>query len=508
MKITRKLAAAALMGLALFATPLAGTSPAHADTVIRLASSTNTRSVSVAVAKPTTFRTDATFAEIVVGDPEVATVSPLTDRSFYVVGVRQGTTGIAIYNEARELVGSLEIEVGPDTDNLNRALKENLAGSDIKAKSANGRVVLSGKAKSPVAASKAKAIAEKFDKEMVNNVKVEASTQVQLEVRFIEAQRSSGKELGISLGGGNSRWSGATGGAVANSSGIIGATNALVSGSTPFGQVLGNLISHGANVDILIQALEERGVARRLAEPNLVALSGDTASFLAGGEFPVPVGTGDNDVKIEFKKFGVGLEFTPTVLDDGLINMRISPKSARSTPRTPSASAIAESRFRASSSAAHRPPSNFATGRASSWRACCRTPATTTSASSPGLVICRSSEPCSAPPRIARTRPISSSSSHLTSSSPMPRTSRNRQRLWMHPQLPTMPTCSLRVRPKYRAHSCASWPRPTMAPCQPVTSSISERRRKLKCTRPFFWLFPFFRSQRLPDASSSRKRTI
>ncbi|MCB1438551.1 MAG: type II and III secretion system protein family protein [Nitratireductor sp.] len=326
MKITRKLAAAALMGLALFATPLAGTSPAHADTVIRLASSTNTRSVSVAVAKPTTFRTDATFAEIVVGDPEVATVSPLTDRSFYVVGVRQGTTGIAIYNEARELVGSLEIEVGPDTDNLNRALKENLAGSDIKAKSANGRVVLSGKAKSPVAASKAKAIAEKFDKEMVNNVKVEASTQVQLEVRFIEAQRSSGKELGISLGGGNSRWSGATGGAVANSSGIIGATNALVSGSTPFGQVLGNLISHGANVDILIQALEERGVARRLAEPNLVALSGDTASFLAGGEFPVPVGTGDNDVKIEFKKFGVGLEFTPTVLDDGLINMRISPE--------------------------------------------------------------------------------------------------------------------------------------------------------------------------------------
>jgi pilus assembly protein CpaC len=326
MKINRKLAAAALMGLALLAAPLAGTAPAYADNVIRLASSTSTRSVSVAVAKPTTFRTDTTFAEIVVGDPEVATVSPLTDRSFYVVGVRQGTTGIAIYNEARELVGSLEIEVGPDTDNLNRALKENLAGSDIKAKSANGRVVLSGKAKSPVAASKARAIAEKFDKEMVNNVKVEASTQVQLEVRFIEAQRSSGKELGISLGGGNSRWSGATGAATANSTGIIGATNALVSGSTPFGQVLGNLISHGANVDILIQALEERGVARRLAEPNLVALSGDTASFLAGGEFPVPVGTGDNDVKIEFKKFGVGLEFTPTVLDDGLINMRISPE--------------------------------------------------------------------------------------------------------------------------------------------------------------------------------------
>jgi pilus assembly protein CpaC len=105
-----------------------------------------------------------------------------------------------------------------------------------------------------------------------------------------------------------------------------GLTNALVSGSLPFGQVVGNLISHGLDVDVLVQALESKGVARRLAEPNLVALSGDKASFLAGGEFPFPVSAEDGKVTVEFKKFGVGLDFTPTVLDNGLINLQIAPE--------------------------------------------------------------------------------------------------------------------------------------------------------------------------------------
>ncbi|MGB7336115.1 MAG: type II and III secretion system protein family protein [Salaquimonas sp.] len=295
-------------------------SPALADGIIKIASSSKTRSIRVPLAKPTTFRTDAPFSEIVVGDPGLAIVTPLTDQSFYIVGSSKGTTGIALFNEARELIGSLDVEIGPDTTKLNASLKSALKGSNVTAETQNGNVVISGKAKSPQAAEKARKIAEKYDADAVDSMQVQSSTQVQLEVRFIEAQRSKSKEIGISFTGDKGRFAGNSGGYVST------AGNALISGSLPFGQVVGNLISHGLDVDMLVQALEAKGVARRLAEPNLTALSGDTASFLAGGEFPVPVAAEDNKVTVEFKKFGVGLDFTPTVLDNGLINLRIAPE--------------------------------------------------------------------------------------------------------------------------------------------------------------------------------------
>jgi pilus assembly protein CpaC len=90
--------------------------------------------------------------------------------------------------------------------------------------------------------------------------------------------------------------------------------------------MIASLLSNGTNADAIIRALEERGVARRLAEPNLISLSGDTASFLAGGEFPFPSDAGDNKISIEFKKFGIALAFTPTVLENGLINLKIVPE--------------------------------------------------------------------------------------------------------------------------------------------------------------------------------------
>lgn len=296
-------------------------SPAYADGIVSIASSTKTRSIRVPLAKPTTFRTDAPYSEIVVGDPDLAIVTPLTDQSFYIVGSTKGSTGIALFNEQRELIGSLDVEIGPDTTKLNAELRSALKGSNIKAKTQNGSVVLSGNAKTPAAAAKARKIAKNFDEDAVDSVQVQSSTQVQLEVRFIEAQRRKTKELGIGFNGGKNRFNVNTGG---YATGTI--SNALVSGSLPFGQMIGNLISHGLDVDVLVQALESKGVARRLAEPNLVALSGDKASFLAGGEFPVPISADNGKVTVEFKKFGVGLDFTPTVLDNGLINLQIAPE--------------------------------------------------------------------------------------------------------------------------------------------------------------------------------------
>lgn len=327
--------ALALGGFALAAGTIATAGPAQAENIVRLAGS-GARSIEAPIAKPTTFRTDVPFNEIVVGDPEVAVVTALTDQSFYIVGLREGSTGVVLYNEQRELVASLDLNIGPDTEKLNAALQKSLKGSDIRAENANGRVVISGKAKDSKAAEKARKLAEKFDKDAIDSVNVEGSTQVQLEVRFVEAQRSKTKEFGVGLGvnkdNGRFGYGSPPGYGFTPGPSGPGVLNTLVSGALPFGQFLGNLISHGVEVDVLLQALETKGVARRLAEPNLVALSGDTASFLAGGEFPIPVSGDSGSVSVSFKKFGVGLEFTPTVLENGLINMKIAPEVSAIDP--------------------------------------------------------------------------------------------------------------------------------------------------------------------------------
>jgi len=106
----------------------------------------------------------------------------------------------------------------------------------------------------------------------------------------------------------------------------------VLSGGSPFGFALGRLITGGTTVDVLINALEEKGMARNLAEPNLVALSGDTASFLAGGEYPIPVPGQQGQISIEYKRYGIGLAFTPTVLGGGLINLKIEPEVSQLDP--------------------------------------------------------------------------------------------------------------------------------------------------------------------------------
>ncbi|TIT72212.1 MAG: secretin, partial [Mesorhizobium sp.] len=98
------------------------------------------------------------------------------------------------------------------------------------------------------------------------------------------------------------------------------------------GEIIGRLLSNGVSIDIAIKALEERGLARRLAEPNLIARSGQTASFLAGGEFPIPVSEDNGKISVTYKKYGVGLDFTPTVLKDGLVSLDIAPEVSSIDP--------------------------------------------------------------------------------------------------------------------------------------------------------------------------------
>lgn len=288
--------------------------------VIKFVNGKNNASVNVAIGKSENVQTDTSFADVVVGDPETADVMPLTDRSISILGKKIGTTRVTLYGEGKKLIGIVDVEVSYDISKLASEIGRQFPHARIKVSSANGRIMLSGTSPDAVTLDRAMTFAKQFGPDVINSVKVLQPQQVLLEVRFVEASRTAGRELGI-------RWDVVANNVTAN----IGTTG-LLSGNTPFGVIIGNLLKGGVDADLIIRSLEERGIARRLAEPNLVALSGDTASFLAGGEFPFPVQSTQNTITIEFKKFGVGLAFTPTVLADGLINLKIEPEVSQLDP--------------------------------------------------------------------------------------------------------------------------------------------------------------------------------
>ncbi|MBZ9738418.1 MULTISPECIES: type II and III secretion system protein family protein [unclassified Mesorhizobium] len=297
---------------------LAFAGAAKADNDIVYVSSTKNASIKVAKGKPKTIMTSAAFYQIVIGDPEIANVNPLTDKSFYVLGNNLGTTGIALFDQNKQLVGTVDIEVTLDTDQLASTIRASVPDAKIKVGSANGRVVLSGEADDAVAAEKANKIATRFsgNEEVINSVNISSSQQVQLNVRFVEINRQAGQDLGAKYS--------------ANFAyGFGGRDVSLDPGTVPgagTGEAIGRLLSNGVSIDIAIKALEERGLARRLAEPNLIARSGETASFLAGGEFPIPVSEDNGKISVSYKKYGVSLDFTPTVLKDGLVSLDIAPE--------------------------------------------------------------------------------------------------------------------------------------------------------------------------------------
>jgi pilus assembly protein CpaC len=285
--------------------------------------------------KSETMRMSASFADLVVGDPDVADVVPLTDQSFYVLGKAVGQTNITVYDGKKQLVGIVDVEVSHDAARLQEELSKRVPGGSIRASSVNGKILLSGTAPDATGVERAVTIAKQFGPDVINSVSVGTSQQVMLEVRFVEVKRNAGRELGVNFTGKSSSITntlsdgGNTSGTLPNgqsAGGLFTGAASLLSGSAPYGTGVVQLVADNLNVDLLIRALEERGVARRLAEPNLVALSGDTASFLAGGEIPIPVAAEDNKVTVTYKTYGVGLAFTPTVLDRGQINLKIIPE--------------------------------------------------------------------------------------------------------------------------------------------------------------------------------------
>lgn len=255
--------------------------------------------------------------QVVIGAPEVADIKLLSAGRVLILGIKPGRTNLVFRQKGGDLVALMDVVVGYDLVGIKQKVFELMpAEKGIEVRGTNDRVILTGQASSLLAMDTALSIARSYvpaDK-VVNLMQVGGGQQVMLEARIAEVSRDSMKELGVqsTITDDKGTWGLVTGRPVLNNFASLTGTN--YDGSV------------NDSLRLTLQALEEKGLARTLAEPNLVALSGQEANFLAGGEIPIPVaqtGTLGGAITVEYKEFGVGLRFTPTVLDAEKVNLKL-----------------------------------------------------------------------------------------------------------------------------------------------------------------------------------------
>lgn len=321
---------AGLMGVGL----AMATAPSAWSQNLDVLEGTLSRDLNVSINRAVVVESETPFAELSVANPQIADIATLSDRTIYVLGKAPGRTTLTLLGAEGQLIANVEVRVTPDISEFKERLREILPGEKIEVRTANDGIVLSGTVSSVAKLDRALDLAERYAPEAVSNLMTVGGThQVMLKVRFAEMSRSASKELSVSLG-----FTGSEGDVAAN-----GFSNTFQLGNNPvtlfpptggagtftrssnsngiFGIGFG---SSSLQAQILVEALEEKGLVRTLAEPNLTALSGQQAEFLAGGEYPIPVVDGDNGVAIEYRPFGIELSFTPTVIDEDIINLNLA----------------------------------------------------------------------------------------------------------------------------------------------------------------------------------------
>ena len=271
------------------------------------------------------------FAELSIANPGIADISTLSDRTIYVLGKAPGRTTLTLLGPDGRLITNVEVQVTPDIAEFKERLRQILPGEPIEVRTANDGIVLSGVVSSIAKLDRALDLANRYAPERVSNLMVVGGTQqVMLKVRFAEVQRTVLKSLSAGLNiveaGSDAAISAATGsGSLVNGTSIGSAGSAVLNlNDASAGQFAIGFDIGSVGFGVLLEALETKDMVRTLAEPNLVALSGQEASFLAGGEYPIPVTDGDGGVVIEYKPFGVQLTFTPRVVDGHRINLELT----------------------------------------------------------------------------------------------------------------------------------------------------------------------------------------
>jgi pilus assembly protein CpaC len=284
---------------------------------------------------------DVPFADLLVGNAEIADVLALTDRSIYVLGKAVGSTSLTVYGRNKTLIAVLDLVVSYDIEMIKARLFELMPEERIEIRPMNTGIALSGTLSSATRMKRALTIAEQYTGggNVINLMAVQGSQQVMLSIRFSEMSRAVAKSIDFStaiLDNDFAIITGLTGfplselltgGSALIGDEVVPLSPLAIAGGAPrrgFGSAIGTQSFGSTTVAATFDALEAKGLVKTLAEPTLVALSGDTADFLAGGEFPIPVAQDDSTISVEFKEFGVAMAFTPTVLDNGLINLAIS----------------------------------------------------------------------------------------------------------------------------------------------------------------------------------------
>lgn len=317
----RRLLGGLFLATALLLAPsLTTVAPAHAgDLGVSAAGGDGGRLVRIGLNKSIVIKLPGEARDVLVGNPDIVDAVVRTKNTAYLFARAVGQTNIFFFDANGQQILALDLEVAQDMTALQKLMRRTVPGSRVVVDTIGENVVLSGTAKSPAEAKLAYDIAVRYtgdEKKVISSINVLGKEQVMLKVRVAEVQRNILKQFGIDS-------------TAIFSIGKFGMNLANINPFptlpiSPLGFYRGGFSSGGDAVDVFVRAMERDGLLRTLAEPTLTAVSGEAANFLAGGEFPVPVAQEDNTVTIEFKKFGVGLGFTPLVLSEGRISLKIS----------------------------------------------------------------------------------------------------------------------------------------------------------------------------------------
>lgn len=315
-----------------FAVSMAAVPAANAE-VLQVMRGEASGALQVPMNRAVVVESETPFAELSIANPGIADISTLSDRTIYVLGKAPGRTTLTLLGPDGRLITNVEVQVTPDVAEFKERLRQILPNEPIEVRTANDGIVLSGTVSSIQKLDRALDLAQRYAPDRVSNLMmVGGEQQVMLKVRFAEMNRSVRKSLSSSLAIGGDIFGGDVGVSGGNNvftspgnrlSAFDGNPATTVSGGQSSGNLTLGFSAGSLQFAVLLEALESKGVVRTLAEPNLTALSGQQASFLAGGEYPIPVSDGDGGIFVEFKPFGVELTFTPRVVDGDVINLEL-----------------------------------------------------------------------------------------------------------------------------------------------------------------------------------------
>jgi pilus assembly protein CpaC len=333
---------ARLLALALAFAALAfqfAAAPAHARVQVVGGAS---EALQMEIGKGKLIRLSRPATTMFIADPKIADVQVKSPTLVYVIGKAPGATSFYALDGKEQVVANLSLSVGFDEDRLRAMLKAQAPDSHVQVTAADGALILTGRVASPAEGDDVLRIANLFVQQgeekakpgqIINRLTVDTPNQVYLQVRIAEVSRSATKDLGFNW----QAFAAVQGGGafVGLSQGLQIAkddnTTTLLQPSTGDTGIFGGYRHGPTNINAMINALQKKGLVSILAEPNLTAVSGEPANFLAGGEYPVPVPQGPGQTTIEYKKYGVSLSFVATILDGGRISLTVKPEVSQLT---------------------------------------------------------------------------------------------------------------------------------------------------------------------------------